>query len=147
MVHEDHHIEIARAIYSVPTAFVGCRVHVRADSHLVKVFFKGQLIKVHPRKEPGQRSTDPDDYPEDRRACVMWDLDNLVRVATSHRRSIGAYTTRLLDNPLPWTKVPPGLPLARARAQRGLPVIPKSSRKEPRLLRPNRPYWDGTLPP
>jgi hypothetical protein len=69
------------------------------------VFFKGQLIKVHPRKGPGQRSTDPNDYPEDRRAYAMRDLNNLVRVATSHGQSIGAYATRLLDNPLPWTKM------------------------------------------
>ena len=104
-VHKDHHIEVARSLYSVPTAFVGSRVQVRADSHLVKVFHKGQLIKVHPRKAPGQRSTDPDDYPEDRRAYAMRDLDHLVRVATSHGHSIGTYARRLLDNPLPWTKM------------------------------------------
>ena len=104
-VHKDHHIEIARALYSVPTAFVGCRVQVRADSHLVKVFHKGQLIKVHPRKAPGQRSTDPDDYPADRRAYAMRDLDHLVKIASSHGPSVGAYATRLLDNPLPWTKM------------------------------------------
>lgn len=104
-VHKDHHLEIARSLYSVPTAFVGCRVQVRADSHLVKVFFKGQLIKVHPRKAPGQRSTDLDDYPEDRRAYAMRDLDHLTRVASSHGQSIGVNATRLLDNPLPWTKM------------------------------------------
>jgi hypothetical protein len=104
-VHKDHHIEVARALYSGPTAFVGCRVYVRADSHLVKVFHKGQLIKVHPRVAPGQRSTDADDYPEDRRAYAMRDLDHLVKVATSHGQAIGAYATRLLDNPLPWTKM------------------------------------------
>jgi hypothetical protein len=89
----------------VPTAFVGCRVQVRADSHLVKVFHKGELIKVHPRKAPGQRSTDPDDYPADRRAYAMRDLDHLVRIASSHGQSVGVYATRLLDNPLPWTKM------------------------------------------
>jgi transposase len=104
-VHKDHHIEIARSLYSVPTAFVGCRVQVRADSHLVKVFHKGQLIKVHPRKAPGQRSTDPDDYPADRRAYAMRDLDHLVKIASSHGSSVGSYATRLLDNPLPWTKM------------------------------------------
>jgi transposase len=104
-VHKDHHVEVARSLYSVPTAFVGCRVEVRADSHLVKVFHKGQLIKVHPRVAPGRRSTDPEDYPADRRAYAMRDLDHLLRVAYSHGASIGTYATRLLDNPLPWTKM------------------------------------------
>jgi transposase len=104
-VHKDHHVEVARALYSVPTAFVGERVRVRADSHLVKVFFKGQLIKVHPRKAPGQRSTDPQDYPADKRAYATRDLDHLIKVARSNGDAIGAYATRLLDNPLPWTKM------------------------------------------
>jgi transposase len=53
-VHKDHHIEVARSLYSVPTAFVGCRVQVRADSHLVKVFFKGVVARtdvLHDRLE------------------------------------------------------------------------------------------------
>jgi hypothetical protein len=37
-VHRDHHIEIARALYSVPGDLLGQRVSVRADSRLVKVF-------------------------------------------------------------------------------------------------------------
>jgi transposase len=104
-VHKDHHVEVARALYSVPTEFVGCRVQVRADSHLVTVFFRGQLIKVHPRKGPGQRSTDPNDYPTDKRAYATRDLDHLVSVARSHGHAIGTYAARLLDNPLPWTKM------------------------------------------
>jgi transposase len=104
-VHKDLHVEVARSLYSVPTAFVGCRVQVRADTHLVKVFHKGQLIKVHPRVAPGQRPTDPEDYPADRRAYAMRDLDHLVKIATSHGESIGVYATRLLDNPLPWNKM------------------------------------------
>jgi hypothetical protein len=35
----------------------------------------------------------------------MRDLDHLVKIATSHGGSVGAYATRLLDNPLPWTKM------------------------------------------
>lgn len=104
-VHRDHHIEVARALYSIPTAYVGERVEVRADSSLVKVFHRAQLIKVHPRKAPGQRSTDPDDYPEEKRAYALRDLAHLMRVAASHGQAVGTYGERLLDNPLPWTKM------------------------------------------
>ena len=62
-VHRDHHIEIARALYSIPGNLIGARVEVRADRQLVRVYHRGQLIKIHPRQPPGGRSTDPDDLP------------------------------------------------------------------------------------
>jgi hypothetical protein len=62
-VARDLHIEVARGLYSVPAELVGQRVEVRADSRLVKVFHRGQLIKTHPRVKPGSRSTDTGDYP------------------------------------------------------------------------------------
>src|SRR6266536_4339641 len=58
-VARDLHIEVARGLYSIPGELVGQRVEVRADSTLVKVFNRGQLVKTHPRVGPGQRSTDP----------------------------------------------------------------------------------------
>ena len=57
-VHVDYHIQVARALYSVPWRHVGTRVTARADEHLVKVYLRDQLIKTHPRKAPGGRSTD-----------------------------------------------------------------------------------------
>jgi hypothetical protein len=104
-VHPDHHIAVLNALYSVPTAFVGKRVRVRADSHLVKVFYQGELIKTHPRKPPGGRSTDPDDYPEDKRIYATRDLARLVSAARSYGEAIATYAERVLDNPLPWTKM------------------------------------------
>ncbi len=58
-VHRDHHIEVAKALYSVPGNLIGRHVEVRADRQLVKIFFRGQLVKTHPRQAPGGRSTDP----------------------------------------------------------------------------------------
>ncbi len=52
-VHRDHHVEVARALYSVPGSLIGARVEVRADRTLVRIFHRGQVIKVHPRQEPG----------------------------------------------------------------------------------------------
>jgi transposase len=104
-VHRDHHIEVARSLYSIPGALIGAQVQVRADRTLVRVFHRGQLIKVHPRQEPGRRSTDPDDLPSHKTVYAMRDLDKLQRMAAEHGPAVGAYAEALLDIPLPWTKM------------------------------------------
>jgi hypothetical protein len=104
-VHRDHHIEVAKALYSIPGNLIGTRVDVRADRQLVRVFSRGQLIKVHPRQRPGGRATDPEDLPSERTIYAMRDLDALQRLAAGHGEAIGAYATALLDIPLPWTKM------------------------------------------
>jgi len=104
-VHRDHHIEVAKALYSVPGNLIGSRVDVRADRALVRVFQRGQLVKVHPRQAPGRRSTDPDDLPSHTTVYAMRDLDRLRRMAAAHGEAIGVYATALLDIPLPWTKM------------------------------------------
>ena len=104
-VHRDHHVEVARSLYSVPGALIGARVEVRADRVLVRIFHRGQLVKVHPRQQPGRRSTDPDDLPAAKTVYAMRDLDRLGRMAAEHGPAIGAYANALLDIPLPWTKM------------------------------------------
>jgi transposase len=104
-VHRDHHIEVAKALYSIPGSLIGQRVDVRADGQLVKVFHRGVLVKTHPRQPPGGRSTDADDLPAHKTVYAMRDLDRLVEMATAQGPAIGAYAQRLLDNPLPWTKM------------------------------------------
>jgi transposase len=104
-VHRDHHIEVARALYSIPGVLIGRRVDVRADRSLVRVFHRGQLVKVHPRQAPGGRSTDPDDLPPDKTVYAMRDLNRLKQMAAAHGHAIGVYAAALLDIPLPWTKM------------------------------------------
>jgi transposase len=104
-VHRDHHIEVAKALYSVPGGLIGTRVDVRADGHLVKIFHRGVLVKTHPRQPAGGRSTDPADLPAHKTAYAMRDLDHLRGLAARHGPAIGAYATVLLDHPLPWTKM------------------------------------------
>lgn len=60
-VHRDFHVEVARALYSLPAQWIGQYLEARADSQLVKLFCRGQLVKTHPRQPPGGRS----------RACQM----------------------------------------------------------------------------
>jgi hypothetical protein len=104
-VHRDHHIEVAKALYSIPGGLIGQRVDVRADGQLVKVFHRGVLVKTHPRQPAGHRSTDPDDLPAEKTVYAMRDLDRLLSMAVAHGPAIGAYAAVLLDNPLPWTKM------------------------------------------
>ena len=104
-VHRDHHLEVARALYSVPGNLIGTHVQVRADRELVRIYSRDQLVKVHPRKGIGQRSTDPADLPSERTIYAMRDLDALQRLAAGHGTAIGAYAAALLDHPLPWTRM------------------------------------------
>ena len=104
-VAPDRHVEVSRALYSVPGELVGQRLLARADAHTVKLFCRGQLIKVHPRQEPGRRRTDPADLPNEVSTYAMRDLDALARRAAGHGQHIGAYAAALLDHPLPWTKM------------------------------------------
>jgi transposase len=104
-VAPDRHVEVARSIYSVPGELIGQRLLARADAYTVKLFRRGQLIKVHPRQPPGGRHTDPADLPSEVSTYALRDLDALARRAAGHGEHIGAYATALLDHPLPWTKM------------------------------------------
>jgi transposase len=104
-VHRDHHIEVAKALYSVPGNLIGRHVDVRADRQLVKVFFGGQLVKTHPRQAPGGRSTHAEDLPEHKSIYALRDLKRLESLAADHGPAIGAYAAVILDHPLPWTKM------------------------------------------
>ncbi|HET8834473.1 MAG TPA: hypothetical protein VFN08_07060 [Gemmatimonadales bacterium] len=104
-VHRDHHIEMAKALYSIPGNLIGCRVEVRADRALVRVFHRGQVVKVHPRQAPGGRSTDPADLPSEKTTYALRDIEHLKRMAAAHGEAIGAYAAAVLNHPLPWTKM------------------------------------------
>jgi hypothetical protein len=47
-VHRDFHVEVARALYSIPEAWLGLYLDARADSALVALLHRGQLVKTHP---------------------------------------------------------------------------------------------------
>ncbi len=104
-VHRDFHVEVARALYSAPEHLLGQHLHARADSELVKLFAAGALVKTHPRQRPGGRSTDAGDLPAEKAGYAMRDLTKLIAVAAGHGQNVGIYAERLLDDPLPWTRM------------------------------------------
>ena len=59
-VHPDHHVSVQYALYSAPstTCPPGTKLEARCDRALVKLYRAGELVKVHPRKPKGGRSTD-----------------------------------------------------------------------------------------
>lgn len=104
-VHRDFHVEVARALYSIPEAWLGLYLDARADSALVKLFHRGQLVKTHPRQPPGGRHTEAEDLPAEKAGYALRDLTKLIAAAAGHGVNIGIYAQRLLDDPLPWTKM------------------------------------------
>ena len=101
----DYHVQVGKALYSIPEHLRGQTISARADGELVKMYFRGQLVKTHPRQPPGGRSTDPADLPADKTGYAMRDLTRLIATATGHGPNIGIYAERLLDNDLPWTRM------------------------------------------
>jgi transposase len=104
-VAPDRHVQVAKALYSVPGELVGRRLDARADAHTVKLYWRGELIKVHPVMAPGRRRTDAADLPAEVSVYAMRDLNALQRKASAHGEHVGAYAAAVLEHPLPWTKM------------------------------------------
>ena len=104
-VAPDRHVQIAKALYSVPGELVGRRLDARGDAHTVKLYWRGELIKVHPVVAPGRRHTDPAEQPAEVSVYSMRALNTLQRNATAHGDHVGAYAAAVLEHPLPWTKM------------------------------------------
>jgi transposase len=104
-VAPDRHVQIAKALYSVPGELVGKRIDARVDAHSVKLYWRGELIKVHPVMAPGRRHTDPVDLPAEVSIYAMRDLNALQRKAAAHGDHVGTYAAAVLEHPLPWTKM------------------------------------------
>ncbi len=104
-VHPDHHVQVHKALYSAPTRYIGKTLDARADRATVRLYLGTELVKVHPRKAPGQRSTDPKDLPPGKAAWALRDVDAVVRTARERGAQVGAFAERLLAGPVPWLKL------------------------------------------
>jgi hypothetical protein len=104
-VAPDRHVQVAKALYSVPGELIGRRLDARVDARTVKLYWRGVLIKVHPVVAPGRRHTDPADLPAETSVYAMRDLNTLQRKASAHGDHVGAYAAAVLEHPLPWTKM------------------------------------------
>jgi transposase len=106
-VHRDHHIYYRYAIYSAPSISCppGIQLEVRGDKELVRLYKRGELVKVHPRQPRGGRSTDPDDYPQELNAYTLRSPNYLRRKGAELGEAVGAFADKLLGGPTPWYKM------------------------------------------
>jgi transposase len=125
-VARDHFAQVAGALYSLPTRLIGRQLRARADSKLVRFYDKGELVKVHARQPKGGRATDPEDFPEHKRGYAMRDIDFLRHQARAKGESIGLFAARLLDSPLPWSRMRQVYALLRLVERFGAEVVEKN---------------------
>jgi len=70
-VHQDGHLEVDKAYYSVPPEFVGRRLWVRWDARMVRVFNdRWEQIAVHAKAEPGRFRTAAKHIPQKKISAV-----------------------------------------------------------------------------
>ncbi len=105
LVARDHYAQVAKALYTLPTHLIGKRLRARADRNTVRFYDGAVLVKVHARKPPGGRATDPNDFPPEKVAYAMRDIAFLQRQAAEHGEAVGRYAGALLEGPLPWTRM------------------------------------------
>lgn len=101
-VHRDHHIMFKKGGYSLPTKYIGKEVDVRGDSALVRIYYQNQLIRTHPKVAAGKRSTDFDDYPKDKSAYAMRDVEYYKRKAAENGEKQGEFMASMLSGDVPW---------------------------------------------
>jgi transposase len=104
-VQRDFHVRAGYAFYSVPWRLAGQQVTVRADGMLVKIYHRGQVVRAHAQQPAGGRASDAADFPPGTDVYARRDVDKLAKMAAARGEAIGVYAARILDIPLPWTKM------------------------------------------
>jgi transposase len=104
-VHPDHHISFQKALYSVPTRYVGKTVWARGNSKLLRIYCDGALIKIHESQPPGGRATDYNDYPQELSTYARRDPQRLIRQARKQGNDLGRFMETLLSGDFPWARL------------------------------------------
>jgi hypothetical protein len=128
-VHPDHHINFLKALYSVPHAFLGRTADVKGDTKLVRIYVDGALIKTHPRKPPGGRSTDHDDYPTELTPYTLRDPKRMIRQAQDQGTHLGQFMAELLSGTVPWAKLRQAQKLLRLGSKYGWHRVDQACRR------------------
>lgn len=104
-IHRDQHAQVARALYSLPRHYMGKTLRYRVDAQTARFYDDATLIRTAPKQPPGGRYTHPDDFPPERLAYAKRDTAYLVRRAKEHGPAVGQMAEKMLDCPLPWTRM------------------------------------------
>jgi len=87
-VHPDQYVQFHGKAYSIPFAYRGKKVWIRATEHLIQVFYQDQLIKQHVITRH-YRHTDHGDFPENVRAVL--DTSATHRLLLARAEMIGPH--------------------------------------------------------
>jgi hypothetical protein len=118
-LHPDHHVRIGHSLYSAPTIYISKKLDARKDSRLVRLYYKGQLIKTHPVVLPGKRSTDFNDYPKEKSAYAMRSCSYHIEKAEEIGDSCKKFMEFLLSGDFPWARLRQAQKLLRLPAKYG----------------------------
>jgi hypothetical protein len=94
---QSQYVRVASALYSVPPDVRG-QVDARADRSLVRVYVDRQAVATHPRKGPGERSTDANHFDAVKLAAASRDRAFFVAEARTQGDSVGAYAEALFGS-------------------------------------------------
>jgi transposase len=128
-LHPDHHVRIGYSLYSAPTAYIGKKLDARKDSRLVRLYYKGQLIKTHPVVLPGKRSTDFNDYPKEKTAYAMRSCTYHIEKAEEIGSSCKTFMELLLSGDFPWAKLRQAQKLLRLPEKYGKDRVENACRR------------------
>jgi transposase len=128
-VHPDHHVRIGYSLYSTPTAYIGKKLDARKDSRLVRLYYKGQLIKTHPVALPGKRSTDFNDYPKEKTPYAMRSCAYHVEKAEEIGSSCKQFMELLLVGDFPWARLRQAQKLLRLPEKYGKDRVENACRR------------------
>jgi transposase len=122
-IHPDHHAQVGRALYSLPTAYIGKTLDVRSDRSTVRFYLGAALVKAHGRVAPGKRATDVNDFPSAKAPYALRNVDAVRNAAKTKGEHIGIFATRLLDGPLPWMRMRQAYGLLRLCDKHGVAKV------------------------
>jgi len=97
LVHKDHHVVFLGSFYSVPTAYIGKTVWLRAGRQDIQIFCDDRRIKIHAiSNKKGAWITDMKDYPENARKFLEIDSEKSRLKAKSIGSDVERYIEPLL---------------------------------------------------
>ena len=130
-VGRDHHVQAKYGLYSVPQHLdlQGKQVEISIDRSLARIYYRGALIKVHPRQARGQRITDPQDLPEQLRVYASRDPEAVRRKARQIGKATAFYANTLLGKKTTWARLRSGHSLIKLGERFGPWALEKACRQ------------------
>lgn len=105
MVGRDQMLIVDKVLYSMPDSLIGKELAWRQDRCTVKAYLGAVLVKSHVRGKVGKAQMDPTDFAAEVLAYALRDTEGLLRQAQGYGDSVAAFAQKLLENPMPWSRI------------------------------------------